>query len=119
MAGHTRPRGNGARWQVAAGRLFTIRWLRTRRMLNLGGKMPRDGAIILGDIELKLPVLKVTCIKCPRQGRYIVKRLIRAHGRNAKVIDWVDVITADCPKRIANNTNDQCGVRCPELPKVL
>ena len=81
--------------------------------------MPRDGAIIFGDIELKLPVLRLICSKCPRQGHYIVKRLIGAHGRNTKVVDWVDVITADCPKRIANNVNDQCRVRCRELPKVL
>jgi hypothetical protein len=81
--------------------------------------MPRDGAIIFGDLVGKLPVVRMTCTKCPRQGRYILFRLLRAHGKNAKVIDWVDVITADCPKRIANNMNDQCGVRCPDLPKVL
>ena len=67
--------------------------------------MPRDGAIIFGDIEAKLSVLKVACSKCTRKGHYIVKRLIRAHGRNAKVIDWIDVITADCPKRSAGNIN--------------
>jgi hypothetical protein len=38
---------------------------------------------------------------------------------NAKVIDWLDVITADCPKKSAHNMNDQCGARCPDLPKVL
>jgi len=81
--------------------------------------MPRDGAIIFGDIESKLSVLKVICSKCQRRGHYIVPRLIRAHGRDAKIIDWVDVITADCPKRIANNMNDQCGMRCPDLPKAL
>ena len=81
--------------------------------------MPRDGAISFGDLETKLSVLKVTCSKCPRQGRYILFRLIKAHGRNAKLIDWLDVITADCPKRSANSMNDQCGARCPDLPKVM
>ena len=81
--------------------------------------MPRDGAIIFGDIQSKLSVLRVNCSKCPRQGRYIVPRLIKAHGVNAKLIDWLDVITAECPKKAAHNTNDQCGARCPDLPKVL
>ena len=81
--------------------------------------MPRDGAIIFDDLKGKLVVLRVTCTKCPRHGLYILKRLIRAHGQNSKVIDWLDVITADCPKRSANSMNDQCGARCPDLPRVL
>ena len=81
--------------------------------------MPRDGAIIFGDLAGKLPVLKVSCTKCARQGWYILFRLLRAHGHKAKVIDWLDVITADCPKRSANNMNDQCGARCPDSPKVM
>ena len=52
--------------------------------------MPRDGAITFGDVQSKLSVLRVICNKYPRQGRYIVPRLIRAHGINAKVIDWLD-----------------------------
>jgi len=81
--------------------------------------MPRDGAIIFGDLVGKLPVVRVTCTKCPRHGAYILPRLIRAYGPRAKVIDWVDVLTADCPKRSANDSNDECGVRCPEIPRVL
>ena len=81
--------------------------------------MPRDGAIIFGDLESKLTVLRVKCSKCSRTGQYQLQRLLRAHGRNAKVIDWLDVMTADCPKRSARNMNDQCGARCPDLPRVL
>ena len=81
--------------------------------------MPRDGAITFGDLSDKLTVLNVSCTKCSRQGRYILARLVKAHGHSAKVIDWLDVITADCPKKSARNTNDQCGARCPDLPKVL
>lgn len=81
--------------------------------------MPRDGATIFGDLVGKLSVLHVSCSKCPRQSRYFVPRLISAHGHNSKVIDWLDVITADCPKRSAHNMNDQCGAPCPDLPKVL
>ena len=81
--------------------------------------MPRDGAIIFGDLIGKLDVLRVACDKCSRAGCYQVQHLIRDRGRDAKVIDWLDEITADCPKKLAHNVNDQCAARCPNLPKVL
>jgi hypothetical protein len=40
-------------------------------------------------------------------------------GRDAKVIHWLDELTAECPKQIVRNTNDPCGAKCPQLPKVL
>jgi hypothetical protein len=57
--------------------------------------------------------------KCGRAGRYPLQRLIDDRGRNAKVIDWLDEITADCSKKLAHNMNDPCGARCPDLPRVL
>jgi hypothetical protein len=39
--------------------------------------------------------------------------------RNAKLIDWLDEITADCAKKRAANMNDLCGARGPQLPTVL
>jgi hypothetical protein len=77
--------------------------------------MPRDGTIIFGDPIGKLDVLSVAC----EAGRYQLQRLIDDRGRDAKLIDWLDEITADCPKKIAHNMNDPCGARCPDLPKVL
>jgi len=47
-------------------------------------------------------VLRVACDSCNRAGSY----------RN---VDWLDMITADCPKK--SNMNDQCGARCPEAAK--
>jgi hypothetical protein len=79
----------------------------------------RDGAIILSDLIGKLEVLQVTCEKCRRDGRYILARLIRNRGRDAKVIDWLGELTAECPKKVAHNMNDPCGAKCPQLPKVL
>ena len=52
-------------------------------------------------------------------GRYILARLIRNRGRDAKLIDWLDELTAECPKKIAHNMNDPCGAKCPQLPGVL
>ena len=55
--------------------------------------------------------------RTPRQGygRYRRDRLI--YGRNAKLIDWLGEIIADCPMKIAHN--DPCGARCPDLARVL
>ena len=61
--------------------------------------MPRDGAVIFGDLEDKLEVLQVACSKSDRRGQYPVARLIERYGREAKLVDWKDTITADCPRR--------------------
>ena len=81
--------------------------------------MPHDGAIIFSDLIGKLEMLRVTCAKCGRDGRYILARLIEKRGRDAKLIDWLDELTAECPKKIAHNMNDPCGARCQDLARVL
>ena len=81
--------------------------------------MPRDGAIIFGDLIGKLDVLHVSCDKCGRNGRYMVARLIEKHRRDAKLVDFLAEITADCPKKQAYSTNDPCAVRCPDLTKAM
>jgi hypothetical protein len=81
--------------------------------------MPRDGAIVFGDLLGKSPVVHVACSKCDRSGHYLLFRLIKARGYDGKLIDWLDEITADCPKKSAHNMNDQCAARCPDLAKVL
>jgi hypothetical protein len=64
-----------------------------------------------------IPVLPTH--RCSRAGRYRVQHVIEERGGNAKLIDWLDEITADCPKKMAHNTNDSCGARRPDLPRVL
>ena len=81
--------------------------------------MPRDGATIFSDLIGKLDVLRVSCDKCGRDGCYGLGRLIKKRGRDAMLIDWLDELTAECPKRFAHNMNDPCGAKCPQLPKVL
>jgi hypothetical protein len=81
--------------------------------------MPRGGAIIFRDLVGKLEVLNVQCDECGRCGRYRVDRLIERYGIDAKLFDWSDEITADCPRKQANNLNDQCGARCPDLPRLV
>ena len=81
--------------------------------------MLRDDAIIFGGLVGKLDALEVACRKCGRKGRYPVARLIEQHGRDAKVVDFLAEITADCPKKQAGNMSDQCATRCPDLPLVM
>ena len=81
--------------------------------------MPRDGAIIFSHLIGKLDVLRIACAKCERAGSYRLDRLIQDRGRDAKIVDWLDEITATCPKKIAHNMNDPCGARCPDLAAVL
>ena len=59
--------------------------------------MPRDGAIVFGDLVGKLTVLRVEYSKCGRFGRYPLHRLIDKHGGNGTIIAWLDALTADCP----------------------
>jgi len=92
---------------------------RIRRRPEQGGHVPREGAIIFADLIGKLDVVYVHCIKCGRASRYHLQHLIDDRGRDTKVIDWLDEITADCPKKRAHNWNDPCAVRCPDLPRVL
>ena len=68
--------------------------------------MPREGANIFRDLAGKLDVLNVECEKCGRRGRYHLERLIDRYGIDAKLFDWTDEITADCPRRQAMNLND-------------
>jgi hypothetical protein len=35
------------------------------------------------------------------------------------VLDWLDELTADCPRKRSASISDQCHARCPDLPKVL
>jgi hypothetical protein len=77
-----------------------------------------DGAIIFGDLEGKLSALRVECATCTRAGQYWIARLIEQRGRHGKVVDLLAEVSADCPRRARGRMNDQCGVRCPDLPKV-
>ena len=72
--------------------------------------MPRDGAIIFGDLTGKIDMLRVSCEKCGRDGCYGLGRLIEKRGRDAKLTDWLDEITAECPKKIAHNGYMRCAV---------
>ena len=64
--------------------------------------MPRDGAIIFSDLIGKLDLIRVACDKCGRDGCYGLNRLIERRGRDAKLVDSLDELTAD-----------RCTAKCP------
>jgi hypothetical protein len=45
--------------------------------------------------------------------------LIQKRGRDVRILDWLDELTADCPRKRSANISDQCHARCPDLPKML
>jgi hypothetical protein len=57
--------------------------------------------------------------KCGRFGRYLLGRLIEQRGRDVRILDWLDELTADCPRKRAASISDQCHARCTDLPKVV
>ena len=82
--------------------------------------MPRDGAIIFVDLIGKLDVLRVSCDKCGRDGCYGLAKLIDKRGRHGKIVDWLEELTADCPKKKSLlSMSDRCGAKFPQMPRVL
>jgi hypothetical protein len=69
--------------------------------------MPSDGTI--GGLVGKLDVLRVECPTCGRQGRYHVARLLEELGAGARLTDWLNERTADCPQKNSfSYSNDDC-----------
>ena len=77
--------------------------------------MPSNGSLIVSDLFGKLTMLRFACDKCGRAGRYRLDKL----APDKSLVEFRLELTADCPRRIANRMNDQCGAHCPDIPKVL
>ena len=68
--------------------------------------MPRDGSRTLSD--LIAPRLNEACSKCDRRGSYDVARLSRERG-DLKLTEFLDELTANCPRAAAFSLYDRCG----------
>ena len=62
--------------------------------------IPRDGASSFRDPIGRLDVRNVECDKCGRKGRYRLDWLIARYGIDAKLFEWTDDITPDCPRTV-------------------
>jgi hypothetical protein len=45
----------------------------------------------------------LVCTKRDRVGRYRLNRLVENRGRDVKLVDWLDEVTVNCPKKSARN----------------
>jgi hypothetical protein len=79
----------------------------------------RDHPDRFRDIVGKLAVLRITCDKCGRSGQYRGDRLFMRYSIDAKLFDRSNELTADYPRKQANDLNDICGARCLDLSKVV
>jgi hypothetical protein len=70
--------------------------------------LPRDGSLTLSDI--REPTLAIGCERCGRSGRYDVKRLIAAHGPDAKLTDLLATL-ANCEKARSVSVHDRCKAK--------
>ena len=66
--------------------------------------MPRDGSIILSDI--RAPTIEIACKRCGRFGRFNIKKLIAAHGADAKLTDLLATL-ANCQKARSFSIHDR------------
>lgn len=73
------------------------------------------GFITLGQIADRLPALDVSCNRCARSGRLRTSRLVAEHGPDFPGPSLRQILAADCPKMIANEMHDPCGIHFPEM----
>lgn len=69
--------------------------------------MPRD-AITLADV--REATLTIVCERCGRYGRYSVKRLIGAHGADARLPDLLARL-ANCEKARSFSVYERCKAK--------
>jgi hypothetical protein len=70
--------------------------------------MPRGGATTLADV--RVPTIEIVCERCGRYGRYNLKRLIAAHGGEARLTDLLTTL-AHCRKERSFGLHDRCKAR--------
>jgi hypothetical protein len=67
----------------------------------------------------RAPLVAGWPIRCSRNGRYSVRKLVEQRGRDASMMKWKERLNNDCPKRDVPQLHDRCDLICPVLPKVL
>jgi hypothetical protein len=79
------------------------------------------GYISLGEIAERLPMLRVTCDRCGRAGRYSTAKLVAKYGADASIEPLQQEITADCPRRTDPKIElgKGCAPVCQDLSKVF
>jgi len=81
--------------------------------------MSSSGAVTLGELAGRLPMLEVACSRCERRGRLSVAKLIERHGADARLPDLREILAGDCPRANAVSVHERCGVHYPQLVAAL
>ena len=79
------------------------------------GESSNSGAVTLGEIAGRLPMLEVACSRCGRHGRLSVAKLIERHAPDAKLPALREILAGDCPRVNATSIYDRCGAHYPQL----
>jgi hypothetical protein len=79
--------------------------------------MSSGGAVTLGELADRLPMLEVACSRCERRGRLNVAKLIERHGPDTRLPDLREILAGDCPRSSAVAIHERCGVHY--LPAAL
>jgi hypothetical protein len=75
-----------------------------------------SGVITLGDMVRQFPdAIVVSCNRCDRRGRLRTARLLTEHGTDLPGPELRRILAADCPRVIAGEMHDVCGIHFPGL----
>ena len=78
-----------------------------------------SGSVTLADVAAQASVLVAACSRCDRKGRYPMDALIARYGSALPIPHLLARLSADCPKRRAQTTYDNCGMYFPDLPALF
>lgn len=79
---------------------------------------PPFGVVTLGQVAARLAALEVSCNRCDWRGRLRTARLVAEHGPALPIPELLRIISADCPRRVANRAHDVCGAHLPDLARL-
>ena len=80
-------------------------------IVGLDGPASMAGKFItLGQVSTRLSVLEVACLRCERRGRLNTKRLLSELNPDLRIPELREIVAGDCPRMVADNINDRCGV---------
>lgn len=71
--------------------------------------------VMLGEIVDQLPILEVVCSRCDRRRGFFTDRLVTQYGADMPLLELLRLLSADCPKRIAQCPHDACKAGFPTL----
>jgi hypothetical protein len=75
--------------------------------------MPRDGAIIFGDLIGKLDAVNIACATCGRSGHYPLQRVIKARTRDEAMAKFkADPTVSHTPTTFTNRRISQVNATC-------